>query len=58
MLGLAVIVNANSDIYDFDNSKYMKAEKEKYSKLADGNKEKLKCIKNALEVKHIKKCVK
>jgi len=58
LASLAAFAFASSDIYDIDNAKYIKDKKSFYIKKADSDKEKIKCVNSAKEVKHMKKCFK
>jgi len=55
-LSAIYIFAAGTDIYDFDNSKYVQDKKAHFIKKADGNKNKINCINNSIEVKDMKKC--
>jgi len=58
MCSMATMIFASTDIYDFDNSKYIQTEKEYYLKKADENKQKEACINAAKEVRMMKSCFK
>jgi len=47
-----------SDIYDIDNKAWVQDKQKQYSIKAEGDKEKIKCIKSQNEERNMRKCLK